>query len=146
MDRRTDSRARTYRTGPYISHFPTLHNVIQRSHNLLSGRLPIQPVNLQDINVGTQSPHARIHSVEDMLAWQTHAVDPGAVVNCNGPIMSYQRGFFLLHTEEAFGQDDDVGSRNVELLQRLADNFFRFPIWVDVGLLLGALLATYSGS
>ena len=70
----------TYRTSTNISHLPAFNNIIESLHNFLPRRLPIQPVDLQYINVRAQSGNAGVHSVEDMLARQADSVDEVVVV------------------------------------------------------------------
>ena len=64
---RTSQYQKTYRARTDIPNFPTLHNIIQRLHNLLLRRLPIHPMDLQHIDIRPQPLHARLHSVENML-------------------------------------------------------------------------------
>ena len=128
-------KVETYRTRPNIPHLPTLHHVIQRPHDLLARRLAIQPVDLQHVDVGAQPLDASVHRVEDVLPRQSDAVDEAGVVASgrrDGRLTA-----LIVHAEEALGQDDHAVTRDVVLLQRLADDLLGAAVGVDVG--LGAL-------
>lgn len=125
----------TYRTRPNVPHLPTLHHVVQRPHDLLLRRLAVQPVDLQHVDVSAQPLDASLHRVEDMLPRQSDAVDEVAVV---APARRDGRlAPLIVDAEEALAQDDHAVSRDVVLLQRLADDLLGAAVGVDVS--LGAL-------
>lgn len=89
-------------------------------------------MDLQDIDVGTQPLDTGVDSVEDVLAREADAVDPGAVVGARGRDGGLVA--LVVDAEIALGQDDDAVAGDVVFLQRFADDLFGFAVGVDVGL------------
>lgn len=120
-----------------VPHFAALDDVVQRLHDLLHGRIPIQPVDLEHINISPQALDGSVDGVQDVFAAQTHAVDEGPVVG-RGGVDGRVDGVFL-DAKVAFGQDDDVGPRDVVLLEGFADEALGAAVRVDVGLSMQSL-------
>jgi hypothetical protein len=90
-------------------------------------------VNLEHIDVRAETLHASVNGIEDVLARQTDTVDKVTFVTCGLP-----NGWELalvVDTVEALGHDNHTVAGNVELLQGLANNFFRATVGVDIRLL-----------
>lgn len=82
-------------------------------------------VGLTDV-VGVKSAEAFVYRVEDVLPAETHLVDQRTVVNAWRPRV-------VVHDRvEDLGHDDDLAARDVELLEGLANDGFRFSIRVHV--------------
>ena len=89
-------------------------------------------MNLQDIDVSSQSLDASIDGIKDMLAGQADAVHVWAIVLAgkrNRRLLS-----FVINAEEALGENDDAVTRDVVFLQGFAYDFFGAAVGVDVGL------------
>lgn len=112
----------TYRAGANIAHLPALNNVVKSLHDLLAGRLPVQTVDLQHIDVRAQPLNTGIDRIEDMLPGETDAVDEGAIIAGRG--RDGREVAFVVDAEEALGQDDDAVAGDVVLLQGFADDGF----------------------
>jgi hypothetical protein len=97
--------------------------------------LPIEPVDLEDVDIGAQPLDARIYGVKDMFPRQADPINPGAIVCCNSPkFQLFIRS--VVDAKVTFGENDDARPWNVEFLQRLADDLFRFSIRVGIGLVM----------
>ena len=59
---------RPHRAGTDVANFSTLHDVVERLHNFLRRRLLVEPVDLQNVDVGAQTSDTSIDSIEDVLA------------------------------------------------------------------------------
>lgn len=122
----------THRARTNVPHPALLHHVVQRLHDLLPGRIPVQSVDLQHIDVCPQTLDALLHSIEDMLARQTNLVHELAVV-CRHR-RNAERRVILIDSKVALGQQHDLGARDVVLLQRLSDDALACAVRVDVRL------------
>jgi len=91
-------------------------------------------MDLQDIDVGAQSLYTLLYCVEDVLTAQANLVDHFTVVLTN--LSNTQARIFFVDTKVAFGEDDDLVSWDVVLLQRLSDDSLGDAVGVDVGLLV----------
>lgn len=95
----------TYRAGTDVPHFATFYHVVQRFHHLLSRGIPVQAMDLQDVDVCAQSLYAVVHRIEDVLPRQSDLVHQLAVV------LHYGGDWWLLATgvnaKVAFGKDHD---------------------------------------
>lgn len=121
----------TYRTSTDIPHLPTLHHIIQRFHDFLPRRLAIETVNLQNIDVGAQPTHTRIHSIEYVLPRQADLVHHFSVIS------AHSRNWWLpfgRNAEIAFTQDNYFVARDVVLLEGPADDFFRSTVRIYISL------------
>jgi hypothetical protein len=89
-------------------------------------------VNLQHINVGSQSLDTGVHSIEDMLARQTNAVDEVAAIACRS---SDRWEFaFVVNTVETLCQDHDAVTWDVVLRQGFADDLLGPTMRIDIRL------------
>lgn len=82
--------------------------------------------------MSAQPLHTLLYRVEDVLAAQSDLVDHFPVVATHGS--DSQGGIFFVDAEIAFGEDDDLASWDVVLLQRLSDDLLGDAVGVDVGL------------
>jgi hypothetical protein len=89
--------------------------------------LPIEPVDLEDVDIGAQPLDARIYGVKYMLPRQADPINPGTIVCGNIP-SSQLLIRFVVDAEVTFGENDDPRPRNVEFLQCLADDLFGFAV------------------
>jgi hypothetical protein len=122
----------TYRTGTEVPNLSTLDNVVQCLHDLLARRLPVQSVDLQDIDICAETLNASINRIKDMLARKTGTVNKWTVVSrrCgNGREVS-----LIVDTEETLGENHHAIARDVVLLQSLSDNLLGFAMGVNIGL------------
>ena len=71
----------TDRAGAYVSDLPALNHIVESLHDFLAGRLSIQTVDLQHIDVRAQPLDGGVDRIEDVLAGESHAVHPLAVVS-----------------------------------------------------------------
>lgn len=128
----------TYRACTDVSNFSTFNDIVQCPHNFGPGRLAIQSVDLQDINVCAETCHACIHGIEDVLSGQAYLIDIPSVIGALGPnpwLIATR-----IDTKVAFAQDNDLGTRYVIFPQGFSDDFFGATIRVYVCLLARAIL------
>ena len=110
-----------------VAHPAALDDIVEGTHNLLLRRLVVEAVDLEDVDVRSQTLHTRLDGVDDVLARETKAVHKLAVVG------GAERGRVVIsHGEEDLGHDDDAFARNVVLLERLADDLLRLAVAVDI--------------
>ena len=89
-------------------------------------------MDLQDIDVGAQSLYTLLYCVEDVLTAQANLVDHFTVVLTN--LSNAQARIFFVDTKVAFGEDDDLASWDIVLLQGLSNDPLGDAMGVDVGL------------
>jgi hypothetical protein len=82
-------------------------------------------VDLEYVNVRSQSLDASINSIEDMLATKSNSIDHMPIIrHSHDSIQISLRSNRLVDTKEALRKDDEVLAWNVVLLDRLSyDNF-----------------------
>lgn len=117
-------------TGTNIPHLPGLDHIIQRLHDLLRWRLPIQPMDLQHINVRPQSRNALVHSVQDVFPRQPDLVHHRPVIlrHLVDPRLRTRR----VDAEMAFAEDDELLARNGVFPDSGADDLLGAPVGVYV--------------
>jgi hypothetical protein len=91
----------TYGTSSNVSDFPALNYIVESAHDFLTRSVAVQPVDLQNVDVGAQSLHAGVHGVEDVLPRQPNTVDPVAVILARG--RNRRLVTLVIDTEIAFG-------------------------------------------
>ena len=89
-------------------------------------------MDLQHVDIGTQSLDAGVDGIEDVLARETNTVHKAAVVVRGGGDGRHLA--FIVNTEEALGEDDNTVTGDVVLLQSLSEDFLRLTVGVDIGL------------
>lgn len=90
-------------------------------------------MDLQHIDVGSQTLDAGIYRIEDMLARQSHAVYKLAIISCRGS--DGRELTLVVNAEETLGQDHDAVTRDVVLLQGFSNYFFGSTMRIDIRLL-----------
>lgn len=125
-------RKGTYRASSDVPDLTAVHHVVERLHDFLPRSVTVQPVDLQHIDIGTQSLNAGVDGIEDVLARQTNTVHKAAVVVGGGGDGRHLA--FVVDTVEALGEDDNTVAGDVVLLQGLSEDFLGLAVGVDVRL------------
>lgn len=125
-------RGETYGRSTNIPHHSAVNHIVERAHNLLLGRFPIQPMDLQHIDIRPQSPHTLLHLIKDILPTQPLAINPQSIVLAH---LRNVRLLALFQTDPKvrLAEDDKRGARDLVLLDGFADDFFGAPVGVHVG-------------
>lgn len=87
-------------------------------------------MDLQNVDMGSQSRNTLVNSIKDMLPAQANLIDHLAIIctrSSNRWLASIAR-----NSEIAFAQDDDFVSRDIVFLEGLADDLFRASVGVDI--------------
>jgi hypothetical protein len=110
----------SHRTGTNVPYPALLDDIVQRLHDLLPWCASIQAVDLEDIDVRTQSLDALLHRIKDVLATQANLVHRFAVIDHG--LGDWATEVRLVDTKVAFGEEDDFLTRDIELLDSLAND------------------------
>lgn len=89
-------------------------------------------MDLQHVDVCTESFHAGINRVEDVFSRQAGSVHKISIILaslCNRQLLSR-----IINAKVAFREDDDSAAGNIELLQSLTDDLLATPIAIYIGL------------
>lgn len=89
-------------------------------------------MDLQHVDVCSQSLDTGINGVEDVFAGQANPVDEITVVNTGS--RNGRKVTLVVHTEVALGEDDNSVTGNRELLQGFSNDFLGAAVGVDIGL------------
>jgi hypothetical protein len=128
-----------------ITDLARLHEVVQCLHGLGDRDRGIEAVDLQQVDVRRlQSAQARIDSVEDGSSAQAALVDV-VLARTNLRKADVVRGRLFAHDAEAFGQYRNLVSRDLECLERLADEFLADAGRVDVRCIPGVQTTVVCG-
>lgn len=119
-------------TSTNVPDLAAVDDIVERLHNLLPRSVAVQPVDLQHVDIGTQTLDTGVDGVENVLAGETHAVHEVTVVGPGGG--NWGHFAFVVDTKEAFGQDDHAVAGDLVLLEGFAEDFFGAAVGVDVGL------------
>lgn len=129
---RKGGTGKTYRASSNVSDLAAFNHVVESPHDFLTGGIAIQPVNLQHVDVGSQSLDTGVNGVEDVLAGQADPVDETTVVSTGS--RNRREVALVIHTEVALGQDDNPVTGNRELLQGFANDLLGTAVGVDISL------------
>lgn len=119
-----------YRTGADIPDLAALDNIVQRLHDLLPRRVPVQAMDLQYVDVCAQPLHAGVDRVQDMLPRQPDPVKPPPVVFGDGGDLGLRTG--RVDAEVAFREQHDVLAGDGVFPESFADYLFRAAVGVDI--------------
>ena len=87
-------------------------------------------MDLQHIDVCTQSLHTGFYSIEDMLPAQPDLIDHLAVIGAHGA--DTRLAVVRCHAEVAFGEKDEFAAWDVIFFDGFGDDAFGFAVGVDV--------------
>ena len=121
-----------YRTSTDIADFAALDHIIESLHDLFARGVAVQTVDLEHIDIGTQTLDASVNGIEDVLARQTDSVDEVSFIACGFP--DGREFALVIDPEIALGHDDHTVAGNVELLQGFTNDFFGATVGIDIGL------------
>jgi hypothetical protein len=77
---------------------------------------------LQYVDIRAQAFHTFLHRIKDVLPAQSHLIYHITIIRSEAGERS--AGTLLLHTEEAFREDDELAAGNGVLLEGFADDAF----------------------
>jgi hypothetical protein len=113
-----------------ISNLSAFNHIIESSHDLLSGSIAVQSMDLKHVNVGSQSSNTPIDSIEDVLSAQSNLVYHRSVIGAG--TSNCRLASIICDTKIALAQDDNLVSRDVVLFKSLSDDLLGPSIRIDV--------------
>jgi hypothetical protein len=122
----------TYTTGTNVPYLSRLYYVVQGAHDLLHWDVAIQPVDLEEVDIGAKSFDAGIDGVKNVFPAKTDSIDHGAIID--RAFLQWKLSPVMTDTEIAFSQQRDVLARYVVYFQRLTDNALTVSLRVKIGL------------
>lgn len=128
----------THTAGSNVPHLSALDHVIERLHDLFPWRLMVESVDLEDVDVGSQSLDARINSVKNMLSAQPDPVNPLRVnITPRGCVYTLLSLFGVCDAEVALCQDNDAVARDVVFFKSLAKDSLGFTVRIHISCIPG---------
>jgi len=119
-----------YTASTNVPNLSTLHDIVQGSHNFLSGGVTIQSMDLQDIDICAQPGNTLVHCIENVLPAQSNLIDHISIINAG--FGNWKLLPVLADTKITFGQNNHLVSGNVVLLDGLSNNLLGFAVRVYV--------------
>jgi hypothetical protein len=126
---------RSHARRPDIPHLPTFYSIVQRLHNLLRRHIPIEPMDLQHIDICPQPLHTRIHRIKDMLPTQPHTIHHHPIIHhrlaqIHTPSLLHDLAF--VHAEEDFGKQHEFLAGDAVFRDGAADDLLACALRVEV--------------
>jgi hypothetical protein len=127
-------RGNTHRAGTEIPYPPSFHNIVQRIHDLFVRHIWIHSLDLENVDVRSQTFDARFHSIKNMFPRQANPIHHPSVIDGSG-IHGKLRFTASTRTKSAFRHEHDILPWDVVRLECFGDDFFGAAVRIEIGLL-----------